>query len=58
MAIGRLKESDQEAIEEQKAIFGTWTAAISLVTDTSKPGYLTMASTMCNKGKQLIAAGV
>jgi tetratricopeptide (TPR) repeat protein len=39
------------AIQEQKAIFGTWSSAFSLTgPDTSKPGHLTMASTMCNKG--------
>lgn len=39
------------AIQEQKAIFGSWSLAFSLSgPDTSKPGHLTMASTMCNKG--------
>jgi len=39
------------AIQEQKAIFGSWSSAFSLAgPDTSKPGHLTMASTMCNKG--------
>ena len=45
------KQNYEDAIEEQRAIFGTWTASIALLTDTSKPGYLTMASTMCNKGE-------
>jgi tetratricopeptide (TPR) repeat protein len=45
------KRNYENAIEEQRAIFGTWTASIALLTDTSKPGYLTMASTMCNKGE-------
>ena len=38
------------AIAEQKSIFGSWSTTFSLVPDTSKPGHLTMASTMCNKG--------
>ena len=37
------------AIQEQKAIFSSWISAFSMGTDTSKPGHLTMASTMCNK---------
>jgi Tetratricopeptide repeat len=45
------KKSYVQAIDEQKAVFGSWTSPFSLLTDTSKPGYLTMASTMCNKGK-------
>jgi len=52
--IGRFDEAKrkyEEAIEDQRAIFGSWTAPFMLLTDTSKPGYLTMASTMCNKGK-------
>jgi len=51
--IGRFDEAKrkyEEAIEDQRAIFGSWTAPFMLLTDTSKPGYLTMASTMCNKG--------
>lgn len=40
-----------EAIQEQKAIFDSWSSAFSLSEpDASKPGHLTMASTMCNKG--------
>lgn len=44
------KESYVQAIDEQKAVFGSWTSPFALLADTSKPGYLTMASTMCNKG--------
>lgn len=52
--LGNLDEAKRNyvgAIEEQRAIFGTWKNPFTLMTDTSKPGYLTMASTMCNKGK-------
>mmetsp|Transcript_41220 Transcript_41220/g.46565 ORF Transcript_41220/g.46565 Transcript_41220/m.46565 type:complete len:480 (+) Transcript_41220:314-1753(+) len=39
------------AIQEQKAIFETWSSAFSLAgPNTAEPGHLTMASTMCNKG--------
>lgn len=39
------------AIEEQKKIFApSWTTMFGLIPDTSKPGHLTMASTICNKG--------
>lgn len=39
------------AIKEQKEIFSSsWISAFRLVSSTSKPGHLTMASTMCNKG--------
>jgi tetratricopeptide (TPR) repeat protein len=51
--IGKFDEAKQnytQAIEDQRAIFGSWTAPFMPFTDTSKPGYLTMASTMCNKG--------
>ncbi|KAG7354995.1 tetratricopeptide repeat family protein [Nitzschia inconspicua] len=51
--LGNLDEAKRNyigAIEEQRAIFGTWKNPFTLMTDTSKPGYLTMASTMCNKG--------
>ena len=52
--VGDLKEAKQaytQAIEDQKSVFGRgWTGPFSILTDTSKPGYLTMASTMCNKG--------
>jgi tetratricopeptide (TPR) repeat protein len=51
--LGNLEEAKQnyvDAIEEQRAIFGSWTNPFMMLTDTSKPGYLTMASTMCNKG--------
>jgi tetratricopeptide (TPR) repeat protein len=46
------KRNYDAAIEEQQAIFGTWNNPFKLMKDTSKPGYLTMASTMCNKGMQ------
>lgn len=51
--LGNLKEAKENyegAIEEQRAIFGSWMNPFMMMTDTSKPGYLTMASTMCNKG--------
>lgn len=39
-----------QAIEEQKAIFApSWKTAFGLLDSTSKPGRLTMASTICNK---------
>ena len=44
------KKSYVQAIDEQRAVFGNWASPFSVLTDTSKPGYLTMASTMCNKG--------
>jgi tetratricopeptide (TPR) repeat protein len=46
------KASYNEAIQQQKAAFGTWTTPFMILTDTTKPGFLTMASTMCNKGEQ------
>lgn len=52
--IGHLEEAKEaymEAIEQQKAAFGTWTTPFMIMTDTTKPGFLTMASTMCNRGK-------
>lgn len=52
--MGRMVEADEaysKAIEEQKRVFGTWAAPFMVLTDTTKPGFLTMASTMCNKGK-------
>jgi tetratricopeptide (TPR) repeat protein len=55
--LGKLEEAKQnytDAINEQRAIFGSWTTPFMLLTDTSKPGYLTMASTMCNKGKSFV----
>lgn len=39
-----------QAIKEQKEIFGPTWISFGLLTNTSKPGHLTMASTMCNKG--------
>lgn len=50
--LDQAKESYNEAIQQQKAAFGTWTTPFMIMTDTSKPGFLTMASTMCNKGTQ------
>ena len=52
--LGRLddaKASYIDAIEQQKAAFGTWSTPFMIMTDMTKPGFLTMASTMCNKGK-------
>lgn len=51
--VGNLDAADEaytEAIEAQRSAFGTWTTPFMLMTDTTKPGFLTMASTMCNKG--------
>lgn len=45
------KQSYMEAIDQQKSAFGTWATPFMIMTDTTKPGFLTMASTMCNKGK-------
>jgi tetratricopeptide (TPR) repeat protein len=45
------KDSYIEAIEQQKAAFGTWSTPFMIMTDMTKPGFLTMASTMCNKGE-------
>lgn len=42
-----------EAIGQQKAAFGSW-SSFMMLTDTTKPGFLTMASTMCNKGKYVL----
>lgn len=52
--IGQLEEAKEaytEAIEQQKTAFGTWTTPFMIMTDTTKPGFLTMASTMCNRGE-------
>jgi tetratricopeptide (TPR) repeat protein len=52
--LGRLDEAKQsynDAIEQQKSAFGTWSTQYMILTDTTKPGFLTMASTMCNKGE-------
>jgi tetratricopeptide (TPR) repeat protein len=46
------KVSYVEAIDQQKRAFGTWSTPFMIMTDTTKPGFLTMASTMCNKGEQ------
>jgi tetratricopeptide (TPR) repeat protein len=48
------KASYDEAIQQQKSAFGTWTTPFMIMTDTTKPGFLTMASTMCNKGEQTL----
>lgn len=51
--VGNLDSAEEaytEAIAEQKSAFGSWSAPFMLLTDTTKPGYLTMASTMCNQG--------
>jgi tetratricopeptide (TPR) repeat protein len=52
--LGKMEEAKEayvDAIEQQKSAFGTWTTPFMIMTDTTKPGFLTMASTMCNKGK-------
>jgi tetratricopeptide (TPR) repeat protein len=52
--LGKMEEAKEayvDAIEQQKNAFGTWTTPFMIMTDTTKPGFLTMASTMCNKGK-------
>jgi tetratricopeptide (TPR) repeat protein len=54
----RAKRNYMDAIEGQRAIFGSWTNPFMMMTDTSKPGYLTMASTMCNKGKDAVKVGL
>ena len=51
--IGNLDDADEaysEAIAQQKAAFGSWINPFMILADTTKPGFLTMASTMCNKG--------
>lgn len=53
--LGNLEEakvSYVEAIDQQKNAFGTWSTPFMIMTDTTKPGFLTMASTMCNKGEK------
>jgi len=50
--LGNLEEADAAytiAIAQQKLAFG-WSAPFKMMVDTTKPGFLTMASTMCNKG--------
>ena len=52
--IGQLdeaKEAYMGAIKQQKQAFGTWSTPFMIMTDTTKPGFLTMASTMCNRGE-------
>ena len=51
--MGNLLEAEKsysKAIAEQKEVFGAWAGPFMVLTDTTKPGFLTMASTMCNKG--------
>eukprot|EP00934_Nitzschia_sp_Nitz4_P001517 Nitzschia sp. Nitz4//scaffold149_size55946//37788//39427//NITZ4_006600-RA/size55946-augustus-gene-0.72-mRNA-1//-1//CDS//3329536827//1517//frame0 len=51
--LGNLEEADKaykEAIQQQKSAFSSWASPFNIMTDVTKPGYLTMASTMCNKG--------
>ena len=51
--VGKLDEAEDaytEAINAQKAAFGTWATPFLILTDTTRPGFLTMASTMCNRG--------
>ena len=55
--LGNLEEakvSYVEAIDQQKNAFGTWSTPFMIMTDTTKPGFLTMASTMCNKGEKYV----
>jgi tetratricopeptide (TPR) repeat protein len=55
--LGNLEEAKVayvEAIYQQKNAFGTWSTPFMIMTDTTKPGFLTMASTMCNKGKKYV----
>jgi tetratricopeptide (TPR) repeat protein len=50
--LGNMDDADEaytEAINQQKLAFG-WSAKFMIMVDTTKPGFLTMASTMCNKG--------
>ena len=54
--VGNLDEAEEaytEAISQQKSAFGTWSTPFMIMTDTTKPGFLTMASTMCNKGESM-----
>jgi tetratricopeptide (TPR) repeat protein len=51
--IGNLDDAEEafnEAIAAQISAFGSWVAPFMMLTDTTKPGFLTMASTMCNRG--------
>lgn len=51
--VGNFDAADKaytDAINQQKAAFGSWAAPFMMMVDTTKPGFLTMASTMCNKG--------
>lgn len=52
--LGNLDEAKRncdDAMAEQKAIFGFWIfRSLKMPRDASKPGFMTMASTMCNKG--------
>jgi tetratricopeptide (TPR) repeat protein len=52
--LGNLEEAKRncdDAISDQKSIFGFWIfRSMALPRDASKPGFMTMASTMCNKG--------
>ena len=50
--LGRFDEAQEayaKAIEEQKEAFGNWNEVLSKKGDTTKPGFLTMASTLCNQ---------
>ena len=54
--VGNLDSAEEAytaAIAQQKSAFGTWSTPFMLLTDTTKPGFLTMASTMCNQGESL-----
>ena len=43
------RESFEKAIKIQRESYGSWNP-FARITDITKPGFLTMASTMCNKG--------
>lgn len=50
--LGRMdeaRESYSKALEQQKEVFGTWASFMQRKSDSSRPGFLTMASTLCNQ---------
>ena len=42
------QETYNKALEQQKAAFGEWNGNLHTKGDSTKPGFLTMASTICN----------
>jgi tetratricopeptide (TPR) repeat protein len=42
-------ESCAKALERQKIVFGSWTSFLQRKSESAKPGFLTMASTLCNR---------